>query len=165
MFSCCATYVINHTNLYVPTPLWYYVIKRTCISGGVEPSDPAALQLARAINDSTNIKFAGVYAYCGHCYDYSRPDEISKAAARVKNKTTAFAKRSETQLINWLPILIKFCIGFIFKTRVRKHWMPYCWSFYDTRLYVCNMWHDWSYRGSSRKLCFQRWSDTLALIT
>ncbi|XP_062518645.1 D-serine dehydratase-like [Corticium candelabrum] len=80
---------------------WSVVLKLNVGSArcGVEPSDPAALQLARAINDSTNIKFAGVYAYCGHCYDYSRPDEISKAAARVKNKTTAFAKRLESENI------------------------------------------------------------------
>lgn len=49
--------------------------------------------MVRTMKASGTIDFAGVYAYCGHCYDCTGADKIAEAAAQVRNKTTGFAER------------------------------------------------------------------------
>ncbi|XP_058035962.1 D-serine dehydratase-like [Ahaetulla prasina] len=74
---------------------WKVWLKVDCDNGraGVKPSDPAALQLAKAISEGST-ELVGIYAHCGNSYGCQGLSDIQSVA----QKTTEFTLRFMEQL-------------------------------------------------------------------
>lgn len=60
---------------------------------GVDPDDPASIDLARRIADSPHLEFAGILTHGGHAYAARNRDEIARVACAERDVTTGFARR------------------------------------------------------------------------
>ncbi|MBN1337126.1 MAG: alanine racemase [Deltaproteobacteria bacterium] len=60
---------------------------------GVDPLDPAAIDLAVAIATAPHLRFAGVLAHAGHAYRCRSRAEAAGVAAHERDETVAFADR------------------------------------------------------------------------
>uniref|UniRef100_A0A8C9FQ75 D-serine dehydratase n=3 Tax=Pavo cristatus TaxID=9049 RepID=A0A8C9FQ75_PAVCR len=73
---------------------WLVWLKLDCGNGraGMRPTDPAALELARAIaNDAPEeVTLVGVYAHCGNTYGCSGADAIQAIARTTTNAVLSF---------------------------------------------------------------------------
>ena len=58
---------------------------------GVEPHDPAALEISRALADARNLRFAGILTHAGHSYHGGSKEEIASIAARERDVMSQFA--------------------------------------------------------------------------
>ncbi|XP_026543475.1 uncharacterized protein LOC113425518 [Notechis scutatus] len=73
---------------------WKVWLKIDCDNGraGVKPSDPAALQLAKAISEGVT-ELAGIYAHCGNSYGCQGVSEIQSVAQRTTEFTLKFMEQ------------------------------------------------------------------------
>ncbi|KAJ8255311.1 hypothetical protein GJAV_G00203430 [Gymnothorax javanicus] len=71
---------------------WRVWLKLDCDNGraGVPHSDPAAVQLAKAISESPGVELAGVYTHCGNTYCCSGEEEIKAVAQESTTFTLQF---------------------------------------------------------------------------
>jgi D-serine deaminase-like pyridoxal phosphate-dependent protein len=60
---------------------------------GVQPDDPAALELARTITRSSNLRFAGILTHAGHSYQCADREQIVAVARQERAVAAAFAER------------------------------------------------------------------------
>ena len=83
-------------QMYVQEVLSSVVIKCDWLHfmvGGVKPSNPAALGMARNMASCDFVSFAGVYTHCGQSYDCSGEEEHVKIACHARDETVKFAKQ------------------------------------------------------------------------
>src|SRR5262249_19614623 len=59
--------------------------------GGLPPTDPAVVELARAIDASPPLAFRGVLTHAGHSYATDRPAEVANIAAVERDAALAAA--------------------------------------------------------------------------
>lgn len=59
---------------------------------GVEPDDPAALQIARTLSDARNLRFAGILTHAGHSYHGSSKEQIRSIAVYERDVMREFAE-------------------------------------------------------------------------
>ena len=59
---------------------------------GVDPEDPAMLEIGRALSDPA-VRFEGVATHAGHAYRASGPQQLSKVAEQETRAVTAAAER------------------------------------------------------------------------
>ena len=60
---------------------------------GVEPDDPMAMAIPRAIADASNLDFAGVLTHAGHSYHGRSTEEILTIARQERDVMVAFAAK------------------------------------------------------------------------
>ncbi|HEX8774505.1 MAG TPA: alanine racemase [Pyrinomonadaceae bacterium] len=60
---------------------------------GVEPSVPEAFEIPRRINDSSNLRFAGILTHAGHSYHCRTREEVLAVARHERDLMTDFAAR------------------------------------------------------------------------
>jgi D-serine deaminase-like pyridoxal phosphate-dependent protein len=60
---------------------------------GVEPGDPAALDIPRLIHDSRHLRFAGILTHAGHSYHARSKDELFRLARHERDVMTELAGR------------------------------------------------------------------------
>lgn len=58
---------------------------------GVDPQDPAALELARRLAASRWVRFAGLFTHAGHSYSCRSDDEVVAVAEQERSVTADFA--------------------------------------------------------------------------
>ncbi|XP_066543613.1 D-serine dehydratase [Amia ocellicauda] len=75
--------------------VWHTWLKLNCENGraGIPHSDPAALQLAKAISQSESVELTGVYAHCGNSYHCSGGEEIKAVAQATTTATLQFMEK------------------------------------------------------------------------
>ncbi|XP_007434211.1 uncharacterized protein LOC103056254 [Python bivittatus] len=73
---------------------WKVWLKIDCENGraGLKPSDPAALQLAKAIAEGAT-ELAGIYAHCGNSYGCHGVSEIQSVARATTARTLEFMEK------------------------------------------------------------------------
>lgn len=74
---------------------WSVFLKVDCgyHRAGVDPEDPAAIELGRALHDCERIDFRGVLAHAGHSYDCKNAERVRAIAEQEVAVTVGFAKR------------------------------------------------------------------------
>ncbi len=60
---------------------------------GVEPDDPMAMAIPRAISDASNLHFAGILTHAGHSYHGRSAEEILTIARQERDIMVAFASK------------------------------------------------------------------------
>ena len=60
---------------------------------GVEPDDPMAMAIPRAIADASNLDFAGILTHAGHSYHGRSTEEILSIARQERDVMVAFAAK------------------------------------------------------------------------
>jgi D-serine deaminase-like pyridoxal phosphate-dependent protein len=60
---------------------------------GVEPDQPEALEIPRAISDAPNLRFAGILTHAGHSYHARSREELLAVADHERDLMTEFAAR------------------------------------------------------------------------
>ena len=60
---------------------------------GVLADDPVFLEMARVINDASNMKLMGVMTHAGHSYECETVDAIKDVAAQERERITSAAER------------------------------------------------------------------------
>ena len=60
---------------------------------GVEPDDPMAMAIPRAIADASNLHFAGILTHAGHSYHGRSTEEILSIARQERDVMVAFAAK------------------------------------------------------------------------
>ena len=58
---------------------------------GVEPSSPEATEIPRRINDSSNLRFAGILTHAGHSYHCRSREDVLRVARHERDTMTEFA--------------------------------------------------------------------------
>ena len=61
---------------------------------GVLADDPVFLEMARVINDASNMKLMGVMTHAGHSYGCETVDAIKDVAAQERERITSAAERA-----------------------------------------------------------------------
>lgn len=76
----------------IPLPSLHPHDPVSLLAAGVRPTDPTALELARAIaNDAPEeVTLVGVYAHCGNTYGCSGADAIQAIARTTTNAVLGF---------------------------------------------------------------------------
>ncbi|XP_026883176.2 D-threo-3-hydroxyaspartate dehydratase [Electrophorus electricus] len=75
--------------------LWRVWMKLDCDNGraGVLHSEPAALQLAREISETTGVELYGIYAHCGNTYGCKGREQIEAIAQETTTNLLQFMER------------------------------------------------------------------------
>ncbi|XP_039612785.1 D-threo-3-hydroxyaspartate dehydratase isoform X1 [Polypterus senegalus] len=75
--------------------LWRVWLKLDCENGraGVLHTEAAAVDLAKAISESSGIELSGVYAHCGNTYKCSGAQEIQAVAQRTISAVLSFGEK------------------------------------------------------------------------
>nr|XP_006007171.2 PREDICTED: D-threo-3-hydroxyaspartate dehydratase-like [Latimeria chalumnae] len=75
---------------------WLVWLKLDCENkrAGVKHTDPAAIELARAIAQSEGVELVGVYAHCGNTYDCRGIQEIQGVAQMTTTSVLQFVDNS-----------------------------------------------------------------------
>ncbi len=73
---------------------------------GVEPDDPLATAITRAISDASNLHFAGILTHAGHSYHGRSSEEILTIARQERDVMVAFAAKLRADGIDVLTVSI-----------------------------------------------------------
>jgi D-serine deaminase-like pyridoxal phosphate-dependent protein len=71
---------------------------------GVEPDNPAAIDIARRIQDSRNLRFAGILTHAGHSYHARSKQELLALARHERDLMSDFAERLRSASIE-VPVV------------------------------------------------------------
>lgn len=73
-----------HLNVFMKVDCGYH----RC---GVEPTNPAALEIPRRISDASNLRFAGILTHAGHSYNCQTKAEVLALAKQERDVMAGFA--------------------------------------------------------------------------
>ena len=115
---------------------WNVFLKVDCENGrcGVFHSSDSAIEVAKTLNNSTNVNFCGLYAHCGDSYHKPGVEAIHQVATKTteyliafKNKLEAADIRCETYGIGSTPTCSQPCDAM----RQLTEWHPGNYILYD----------------------------------
>jgi D-serine deaminase-like pyridoxal phosphate-dependent protein len=67
---------------------------------GVNPSDPAALKLAKQIDEASHLTFRGILTHAGHAYNANSPAEIKNIAEIEQDVMISFSNKLQKEGIH-----------------------------------------------------------------
>jgi D-serine deaminase-like pyridoxal phosphate-dependent protein len=86
-----------HLNLFLKVDCGYH----RC---GVEPTNPAAIEIPRRISDASNLRFAGILTHAGHSYNCQTKPELLALAGHERDLMANFGKALRKE-VSEVPIV------------------------------------------------------------